>query len=170
MMKYSIVYSSQTGNTAALSRSLRESLPKEDCDYYGPPSPEAGRGTVIFIGFWTNKGNCDPDSQNFLRTLHFKKLFLFGTAGFGGSAKYYRDIFQNVEKQIPSSNKILGEFLCQGRMPATVRQRYEAMLKEDPKNTELSSLLQNFDSAASHPNKVDFDLLYQKASAALEGL
>ena len=34
--RYSILYSSPTGNTKMLAEAIQEALPKEDCDYFGP--------------------------------------------------------------------------------------------------------------------------------------
>ena len=40
-MSYAIVYSSQTGNTKQLAETLRETLPQEDCRYFGTPAEAA---------------------------------------------------------------------------------------------------------------------------------
>ena len=58
-MKYAIVYSSRTGNTELLAQRLRDSLPKEDCLYVGPPNKEALAAEKLYVGFWTDKGTCD---------------------------------------------------------------------------------------------------------------
>lgn len=60
-----------------------------------------------------------------------KKIFLFGTAGFGGSEAYYQKILANVRTAIDASNTVVGEYMCQGRMPQAVRDRYVKM-KEMP--------------------------------------
>lgn len=41
----------------------------------------------IFVGFWTDKGTCDDNITAFLNKLENKKVFLFGTAGFGGEQR-----------------------------------------------------------------------------------
>ena len=48
-MKYAIVYSSKTGNTAALADRLHDILPHEHCVYFGDTShysPELGGATL----------------------------------------------------------------------------------------------------------------------------
>ena len=68
-MKYAIVYSSKTGNTAALADRLHDILPHEHCVYFGDTShysPELG-ADLIFAGFWTDKGSCDDRTRIFLR-------------------------------------------------------------------------------------------------------
>ena len=39
--RYSIIFSSLTGNTKKLADTIRAVLPAEDCDYFG--APESGR-------------------------------------------------------------------------------------------------------------------------------
>lgn len=55
-MKYSIVYSSRTGNTKLLAEHLKSSLPDDSVIYFGKPSAEAAEADLIFLGFWTDKG------------------------------------------------------------------------------------------------------------------
>ena len=88
-MSYSIVYSSQTGNTKQLAETLRETLPQEGCRYFGTPAEAAAEADTLYVGFWTDRGHADADCNAFLKTLRGKKVFLFGTAGFGGSAEYF---------------------------------------------------------------------------------
>ena len=84
-ISYAIVFSSQTGNTKLLAEALKNSLPQEECLYIGTPDPKALNADTLYVGFWTDKGNADAASLSFLKLLQDKKVFLFGTAGFGGS-------------------------------------------------------------------------------------
>ena len=127
IMKYAIVYSSRTGNTSQLARTISEALPPEDCLYFGPPSPEARRAPRLYVGFWTDRGTCDGATRAFLTTLSDQEVFLFGTAGFGGAPAYFEQILSSVQANVPASVRILGRYMCQGKMPQAVRQRYEAM-------------------------------------------
>ena len=101
-MTYAIVYSSRTGNTERLAQALRQALPAADCLYYGPPSAQALSAERIYAGFWTDKGVCDGQAREFLATLQGKEVFLFGTAGFGGSPDYFQHILQGVAQALPS--------------------------------------------------------------------
>lgn len=150
-MSYAIVYSSRTGNTKALADAIREVLPPEDCCYFGPPDAAALAAQRLYIGFWTDKGTCDGDTAAFLAQLTNQEVFLFGTAGFGGSAEYFEQIAHRVETLLPAGVTVLGHHLCQGRMPMTVRQRYAAM-EDSPRRTQM---LENFDAALSHPDTED---------------
>ena len=158
---YSIVFSSLTGNTKMLADAIHEALPKEDCEYFGVGKAEELRSEVIYVGFWTDKGTADAAILEFLEQLHGKKVFLFGTAGFGGSEGYFNKILKTVQKSLDRSNTLIGSFMCQGKMPLSVRQRYEAMKKQPIHMPNLDMLIENFDKALSHPDADDLARLKQ---------
>ena len=156
---YSIIFSSMTGNTRKLADKIHEILPKESCDYFGTADAQGIKSELLYIGFWTDKGNADSDTLDFLSKLKNKKIFLFGTAGFGGSDAYFQRILGNVKSAIDSSNTIVGEYMCQGKMPQSVRERYVKM-KENPEHPDnIDTLIENFDKALSHPDADDMERL-----------
>lgn len=166
-MKYSVVYSSRSGNTKLLAETLQKLLPEADCLYFGPPCEAALAAPRLFVGFWTDKGGCDEDTAAFLSTLRDKELFLFGTAGFGGEPAYFERILKAVSRRLPSGNTLLGTYMCQGKMPLSVRERYEKMLAQPIHMPNLKSMIENFDKALSHPDKTDLEN-FEKAVLALE--
>ena len=150
-MSYAIVYSSHTGNTALLAQALKETLPQAECLYYGAPDARALAADIIYVGFWTDKGTCDAAAAQFLQSLTHQQVFLFGTAGFGGSDAYFAQILERVQALLPEGAQCIGSFMCQGKMPPAVRRRYEAM-EDSPRRT---AMLENFDRAVSHPDEQD---------------
>ena len=157
--RYSILYSSKTGNTKKLAEKIREILPEESCDYFGTEGAKALPSDILYIGFWTDIGNADPATLELLKSLKNKKIFLFGTAGFGGSEAYFQQVLGKVKESVDESNTVIGEFMCQGKMPQSVRDRYVKM-KENPDHApNLDELIQNFDRALSHPDNEDLDSL-----------
>ena len=90
--KYSIVYSSLTGNTRMLADAVHEALPQDECEYFGEADTVIPSSELLYIGFWTDKGNADTKTLQLLSQLKNKQIFLFGTAGFGGSDIYFRKI------------------------------------------------------------------------------
>ena len=47
--KYSIIFSSLTGNTKKLADTIRAVLPAEDCDYFGAPKAEQEKSIGAFL-------------------------------------------------------------------------------------------------------------------------
>lgn len=164
VVNYAIVYSSCTGNTAQLAQHLKDILPPEGLVYYGPPADEAMRADMLFVGSWTDKGTCSADIARFLGGLNDKQVYLFGTAGFGGTSAYFDQIAERMAQNLPKGNRLLGHYLCQGKMPQPVRKRYESMAQTEPEKAQ--PMLDNFDRALSHPDKDDLKGL-EKAVAGL---
>ena len=159
--RYSIVFNSPTGNTKKLADTIYAVLAKENCDYFGVPKEGGLYSEMLYIGFWTDKGNADKSTLTLLSTLKNKKIFLFGTAGFGGSEAYFQKILNHVKQSIDSSNSVVGEYMCQGKMPMSVRQRYEEMKKQPIHLPNLDAMIENFDKALSHPDADDLEQLKQ---------
>ena len=71
----------------------------------------------------------------------------------------FQKILGNVKMSIDSSNTIVGEYMCQGKMPQSVRERYVKM-KENPEHPDnIDALIENFDKALSHPDADDLERL-----------
>ena len=61
--KYSILYSSKTGNTKKLAEKIREVLPEENCDYFGTEGAKAFSSDTLYIGFWTDIATIPPTAR-----------------------------------------------------------------------------------------------------------
>lgn len=169
-MKYLIVFNSRTGNTAGLAEEVRSTLSKEDCVYFGGSDYMDADTPLIFVGFWTDKGTCDINTANYLKDLKDKNVFLFGTAGFGGSTEYFDHILDSTIQNLNKSCKVIGSFMCQGRMPISVRERYEKMLTSGAGDTKINEMLKNFDSAVTHPDGNDLEQLKITINTAIDKL
>ena len=68
-----------------------------------------------------------------------------------------------MREDLPASCELAGSFMCQGKMPAPVRERYVAMLAAaDPDSKEAKRaqvFIENFDRALDHPNGDDLRTL-----------
>lgn len=165
---YSIVFSSRTGNTAELAEAVRGALPEEACEHFGSVDGDGncddGTGAIpasdtLFVGFWTNQGVADQATQKLLAQLRNRKVFLFGTAGFGGSEAYFQAILDKTKAFIDDSNTVIGTFMCQGKMPQSVRERYVKMKEQPDHMPNLDAMIENFDKALSHPDADDLEML-----------
>lgn len=163
--RYSIVFSSNTGNTRLLAEAVRSALPQENCDYFGTPDDCVPASETVCVGFWTDRGTADETARAFLEKLRGKRVFLFGTAGFGGSEEYFDGVLANTEKALDETNTVVGKFMCQGKMPMSVKERYLKMREQPqcPPNVEM--LIENFDRALSHPDEHDLAALRERIKA-----
>lgn len=165
-MKYAIIFSSMTGNTAALADRLHDILPEENCVYFGEPSREAAAidADVIFVGFWTDKGSCDSKTRVLLKKFDRKHITLFGTAGFGSDPSYFDQVLKAAEADIPVSNTVIPGFMCQGRMQPEAKEKFEARLAANPDDKRAKKMLAEYETAVCHPNEDDFKAFEEWAS------
>ncbi len=153
-MSTSIIYSSSTGNTKQLAERIQQKLGQSV--YCGKPTEEALQSDTLYIGFWAMKFSCSPDIQKVLEGLEGKKIFLFGTAGFGFSEEFYESIIANVKSFIKPSNDIIGSFLCQGKVSEAKKKALYAM------DADLfARILPNIELAESHPDAADLAAVEQ---------
>lgn len=168
-MKYTVIYESATGNTRVMAEAVLAELGETDCvcftaaaDLTEDMKEKVKDSEVIFLGFWTDKGGCSEKIREYMETLHGKKIFLFGTAGFGGSEIYFSQILSRVSEHLGEDNVLVGSYMCQGRMQRSVRGRYEAMLEKNPKDEKIRNMIKNFDEALAHPDEKDVERFRQK--------
>ena len=172
-MTCNVICSSRTGNTALLAETVWETARELGWECAGPEKPrEGGRedGDLIFAGFWTDKGDCSEEMASFLEGLEGKRVFLFGTAGFGGSQEYYERVLGRVKAHLAPSNRLAGTFMCQGKMPEAVGARFEAGLRQEPENEALKARLENFRQAMAHPDRRDLEALREAVKQALSAV
>lgn len=179
-MRYAIVWDSKGGNTRMLGEALARDLAgveAAECAYAGPLLDETGAPAVddaaladvdtVLLGFWCDKGDCTPAAAEFMGGLDGRRVFVFGTAGFGGAPEYFRRVLDRAEAHLAPGARLAGDAMCQGRMAASVRERYVAMLEENPDDARVRGMIENFDAAASHPDEADLASVTAAARAAL---
>lgn len=180
-MNIALVTNSKSGNTAQLAQALREALAASGetvvCDVEVPDVPDVVQledvasqslaADAVCVGFWCDKGSCTEGVAKLLEALDGKRVFLFGTCGFGGSREYFDQIVARVAEHLPQTGELVGSFMCQGKMGLGIRARYEAMLAKNPGDARAQAFIDNFDAALAHPNADDLEAVVASAARAL---
>lgn len=180
-MNIALITNSKSGNTAQLAQALREAFAVSDvqlvCDVELPDAPDAAQledaagqallADAVCVGFWCDKGSCTEGVAKLLERMDGKRVFLFGTCGFGGSQEYFDQIIERVKEHLPQTAELAGAFMCQGKMGSGVRARYEAMLAKNPTDARAQALIDNFDLALAHPDAEDLKAAASLAARAL---
>ena len=115
-MKICVLYDSVTGNT----RMLAEVIEKK---YAALLTENPAEADVVFLGSWTDKGSFSEKMKEQAEKIHEKKVFIFGTCGFGGNPEYYERLFERAAALLDESNAVIGHYYCQGKMPMAVNIR-----------------------------------------------
>ena len=116
-MKICVLYDSVTGNT----RMLAEVIEKK---YAALLTENPAEADVVFLGSWTDKGSFSEKMKEQAEKIQGKKVFIFGTCGFGGNPEYYERLFERAAALLDESNTVIGHYYCQGKMPMAVKDRY----------------------------------------------
>ena len=70
-----------------------------------------------------------------------------------------------MKTSIDARNTIVGEHMCQGKMPQSVRDRYVKMKAQPDHMPNIDMLIDNFDQALTHPDENDLNNLIAKIKA-----
>ena len=159
-MRYALICSSKTGNTARLAERARQVLAAAGAREVASPAD----ADVTLLGSWTDKGGLDPALADALPQLAGSRVFVFGTCGFGGDPAYYDRVLGRFASALPDDAEVVGRYMCQGQMPPAVRERYVRMAQDDP--ARFSPMIENFDRAVGHPNDADLAGLVDALAAA----
>ncbi|MBM6687713.1 hypothetical protein H6A35_02295 [Collinsella tanakaei] len=174
--KIAVVYSSCGGNTRMVAEALRGALAEAGREVRlaevtvaddAAAREAVGAADTVLLGFWCNKGTCSDEVSALMSELADKRVFLFGTAGFGGAPEYFERILAGVREKLPADAAYLGGAMCQGKMGPGIRKRYEAMLAEKPGDARIQSMIDNFDAALAHPDEADLADIVAAAKEAL---
>ena len=172
-MTCSLVVNSKSGNTRMVSGAIKRALQAAgvefvhaaalsddaDADQVALEAQGACAADTVLVGFWCDKGACTPSVA----------ALLFGTCGFGADQSYYQQIIDRVTSNLADDAELVGWAMCQGKMGPAVKQRYEAMLEQDPDNARAKLLLDNWVDAKDHPTKEDLDHMAAAAKKAVLG-
>ncbi len=153
MMKYAVLFDSRTGNTAQIADEIRGTLTQERCVGFGL-QPLTQPADVVFLGSWCDRGGFSEAMKKIIADIHHQKVALFATCGYGMERAYFQRIEAKLREQA-GDNEVVACFVCQGKMPITVRRRYEELLKDEKMKDAARSMIANFDHALSHPDETD---------------
>lgn len=169
-MKTQVLYKSRTGNTEKLAKAIFAAVPGSDKDIARlDGQTDYDMADIYFIGFWTDRGSASVEVLDYLGSLQGKKIALFGTCGMGESQEYFKKIEENIRVFIEDDNEYLGAFICQGKMPIQVREKYNRMRNGD-NDRQIDTMIRNFDMAMLHPDMDDLEYAAQFVSKIYESL
>lgn len=129
-MTCSLVVNSKSGNTRMVSGAIKRTLQAAgvefvhaaalsddaDADQVALEAQGACAADTVLVGFWCDKGACTPSVAALLSALHGKRVFLFGTCGFGADQSYYQQIIDRVTSNLAEDAELAGWAMCQGKM------------------------------------------------------
>jgi flavodoxin len=154
-MRALVAYSSLTGNTKKIAEAMYEEINIEKDIFKSNENFNIENYDFIVVGYWVDKGICDNKIKEILGKTNNKNIILFGTLGAKENSAYYESIKKRIEALVPESNKILGHFLCQGKINEKLTEKYKEMLKNNQGDEHIKEQLENHEEAMKHPDEKD---------------
>ena len=154
-MKSLVVYSSRTGNTRKVAQAVAEALP--GCSLHPvEDAPDPGGFDLVVVGYWVDKGLPDAEAQKYMERIRGCNVALFGTLGAWPHSDHAAQCKVQGEALLDGperNNRVLGTFLCQGRVdPAIVAMMQKMAGDAHPMTEERRARLEE---AAKHPDAED---------------
>lgn len=153
-MRISVIYSSLSGNTRQVAEAVHGLLPEGSPLRPVQEAPDPEEYDLLLLGFWVHRAKPDPLMWQYMEKIQNKTVAAFGTLVARPDSDHARKVVENLETRL-SGNKILGSFLCQGRLAP---KRFEARLSgaaanaHHPLTEERKAALI---AANSHPDEED---------------
>ncbi len=160
-MKTLIAYSTKTGNTEKIAKTINGICPFESdlLKIDNNLNIDISDYELSIVGYWVENSKANNDTINFIKPIKNKKVLLFGTTGTDPNHPYIKSVLTKTENEFDKSNTILGHFICQGEIAKSVIDNFEFLVNSQPENKMLLALLnifkEQFPISIGHPNDAD---------------
>ncbi|MBO4311725.1 MAG: flavodoxin family protein [Desulfovibrionaceae bacterium] len=154
-MKTLVVYSSRTGNTRKVAEAIAQVLPNAEI-YPVSQAPDAEGYDFVALGYWVRRGGPNNASSAYMATVKNAKVALFGTLGAWPDSPHAAQCRQRGEellKEPERGNRVLGTFLCQGKVDPKVVEKVQE--RGDSKHPMTPERMARLAEAAKHPDEED---------------
>ncbi|UNC93074.1 flavodoxin family protein [Candidatus Contubernalis alkaliaceticus] len=153
-MKSMIVYSSKTGNTKKVAEAIFDVMPMGTDIFAVEDAPLPDGYDFIVLGFWVKRENADQKAQGYMGTIKGKKVALFATLGAEPDSSHAQKSMLNAKKLLDSDNKIMGEFICRGKIDPKVTESLMKLAADNP-HAMTQERLAHHKASSNHPNMED---------------
>lgn len=155
-MKMSIVFSSLTGNTKKVAYEIFKIMPKGTNIYDLDNLNHELDDELLLLGYWVDKAKPNKDMYEFMENLKGKKIITFGTLGAYPDSEHAWETKNHTNKILEKNNKVLGHFLCQGKINPKITEMFKKNKGENNVHRMTPERLKRHQDAAKHPDEEDF--------------
>ena len=158
-MHVQIIYSSLSGRTEKLAKSLWEEIGTvHTCIRYnlkdGEPKPD---GDIILLGYWVAGGKPDKAMEAYMKQVEGKAVGVFCTLGAYADSAHAVHAIANGVNLVKEKNTVIGSFVCSGAVSDSIRNSYRE--KGDP---ALAQKEIRWDIMKQHPTKAECSLAAER--------
>lgn len=154
-MNVLVTYSSLTNNTKQLAEGIYEGIEADKKEIL--PMKEVVNTDdfdVVLVGYWVDKGGPNQEAAKFLESLNGKKVGLFATLGFWPDTEHGWNSLINGENIVKENNKVIGKYVCQGKLSDKIIAMFEKLPKDNP-HAINDEKRRRYEIAKNHPSELD---------------
>lgn len=158
-MKVQVIYSSLTGCTEKLAKSIFDGINVENKSIHnlkdGSPILD---GDIILLGYWGISGNPNDEMKEFLKTIKGKAVGIFCTLGYYADSAHARETVESGLNLVKDNNEIICSFVCNG----AVSEELMGDDKIDGMRIPLEQKQIRWEIIKSHPSKAECNLAAER--------
>ena len=118
-------------------------------------APDPDGYDMLALGFWAHRAGPDPAMLRYMERVKGKSVALFGTMAAYPGSEHARQVEGNARAAL-AGNRVLGTFLCQGRLAPERLARHLDPARRDPKHPLTPERRARLLEAEKHPDEADF--------------
>lgn len=160
-MKIAIIYSSLTGNTKMVAEAIAAVLPGSKL-YSVDEQIDLTEYDCVAVGFWVDRGTADAKAADYLKQLHNKEVALFATLGADPKSEHAKQSLENAAALLADSNKLLGTFICQGKVDPKLIAKMAKMFPAGHPHGVNEERRARHAAASTHPDTADLKAAQEK--------
>lgn len=155
-MKILLTYSSKTGNTKKVADAIYEVMPENTVYTSINHDINLDEFDTVIVGFWVDKGLPNSEAKEFIEKIKGKKVGIFGTLGAYPDSDHAKKTLKRTRELLEPENKVVGEFLCQGKVDPKLTERFKKFPEGHPHYLD-EARKKRHEEASKHPNEEDFN-------------
>ncbi len=140
-----------------VAEAIRRVLPAEAVFLPVREAPSAESFDFVAIGFWAHRGGPDPAAARYMETVRGRDVAFFGTLAAYPDSDHAHGVVARA-KALLAGNRVLGSFLCQGKLtPERLARRLKGE-EADERHPFTEERRARLLEAARHPDARDLAL------------
>ena len=151
-MKIQIIYSSLSGKTERLAKTIFNGMGKEHtCTIHNLKDGEPSlAGDIILLGYWVDKAGPEQKMKQFMGKVKGKAVGVFCTLGFYADSAHAHESISNGVKEVQDNNTIIGSYVCNGAISEKIIEMFRKRGTERPHSPSKEHEIR-WSIMASHP-------------------
>ncbi|MFV0519312.1 MAG: flavodoxin family protein [Lachnospirales bacterium] len=151
-----VIYSTITGNTEKVAKSIYESLKveKEIFNINDIAQKNFEKSDIIILCYWCSRGTADSKTLGFLDKVKNKKIIAVGTLGAYVESEHGQKMAERVKEKVMEKNEYIGKFVCRGKIDPKRTEKRLSLPKTDKHFLDEEGYKRHLSSRV-HPTQED---------------